>query len=218
LRSYHLGQAKIPGVLEDYAFFVWGLLELYQVSLNPDRLAQANRLTREMMQLFSAAEGGFYDSGTDAEEVLMRQQNAYDGAIPSGNSVAAMNLLRLGRILEDSELEEAGAAVIRSFAGNARRQPAGYLQLVMAHQYRRGEKVEVVLAGDRHGEAVKALLAVVNRHLLPGLVLRHADDGGSIGTVTAPAGSAAAFVCARGSCLPPAHDPEELERLLSSVS
>ncbi|GAB7028357.1 thioredoxin domain-containing protein [Geotalea toluenoxydans] len=214
-RSYHLGQAKIPAFLEDYAFLGWGLLELYQVSLHQEYLFQALRLARDIIRLFSAPGGGFYDSGMDAEEVLIRQKNAYDGAMPSGNSIAAMNLLRLGKILKDDSLETAGEQGVGAFLGNALQQPAGYLQLIMAHDYQHAEKIEITLAGAREGAEIRALLAAINRHFIPGLVLRHAEDGDAgAGTMEAPAVGAAAYICASGACRPPVTTADELESLL----
>ncbi|WP_243371956.1 thioredoxin domain-containing protein [Geotalea sp. SG265] len=219
LRSYHRGQAKIPGFLEDYAFFVWGLLELYQVTLGPDYLSQALLLTKDMLRLFSSPDGGFYDSGIDGEEVLIRQKSAYDGAIPSGNSIAAMNLLRLGRMVGDDVLTAAGEGTVQAFLGKALQQPAGYLQLLMAHAYGLAEPIQVTLSGARDGVEMRALLAALNRRFLPRLVIRHGVGGTGEGdTFKASAGGAAAHVCARGACLPPVTAVAELERLLAELA
>ncbi len=214
LRSYHLGRAKIPGFLEDYAFLIWGLLELYQVSLGSGYLAEALRLSRDMVRLFSASDGAFYDSGIDAEDVLIRQKSAYDGAIPSGNSVAAMNFLRLGRICQDAALEETGETTINAFLGNALHQPAGYLQMVIAHDYQHRQKVEITLAGEREGVMMKAMLATINRRFIPGLVLRHAEDGAEELAI-APAEGAVAHICTKGACRPPVSNVAGLERFLA---
>ena len=209
LRSYHAGRAVIPAFLEDYAFFVWGLIELYQVSLCSGYLHEAVRLSREMLRIFSRENGGLFESGVDAEEVLMRQINAHDGALPSGNSVAAMDLLRLGRITGDEELLAAGAGVVRAFLGSAARQPAGYLQMLMAHDYRLGAEVRITLAGRKDGGEMRGMLAAIHRRFIPGLVLRHEEEGVAQGAV--------ARVCARGACLPPASGVAQLERVLDET-
>jgi hypothetical protein len=218
LRSYHLESATIPAFLEDYAFFVWGLIELYQVTLSNDYLEEAILLSREMLRIFAGEDGGgLFESGADAEEVLLRQKSAYDGVLPSGNSVAAMNLMRLGRICEDPALQEAGEAVVREFLGSAVKQPAAYLQLLMAHEFQLTAEVAITLVGEREREEMKAMLAAISKRFIPHLVLRHADKG-DIGGFTAPAEGGAAYVCAGGACRTPVATAEELERLLDEVA
>ena len=218
LRSYHLDRATIPAFLEDYAFFVWGLIELYQVTLSNDYLEEAIRLSREMLRIFAGEDGGgLFESGADAEEVLLRQKNAYDGVLPSGNSVAAMNLMRLGRICKDAALQEAGEAVVRAFLGSAEKQPAAYLQMFMAHEFQLAAEVEITLVGEREREEMKVMLAAISKRFLPHLVLRQTDKG-AIGGFTAPRGGVAAYVCAGGACRPPVGTAEELERFLDEVA
>ncbi|MCP5116850.1 MAG: thioredoxin domain-containing protein, partial [bacterium] len=106
LHRYREGSAGIDGGVDDYAFMVWGLIELYQSSFDSSWLKEALELNRLMLDLFWDEEhGGFYVSADDAESLIVRQKEGYDGAIPSGNSVAMLNLVRLGRITADPELE-----------------------------------------------------------------------------------------------------------------
>jgi hypothetical protein len=98
LRSFHRGEGSVPAFLEDYAFYVHGLIGLYEATLDRAWLNEALRLSDDMLRIFGDKEGGLYDSGYDAEEVLIRKKSAADVVTPSGNSMAAMNLLRLGRI------------------------------------------------------------------------------------------------------------------------
>ncbi|HLO24888.1 MAG TPA: thioredoxin domain-containing protein, partial [Geobacteraceae bacterium] len=105
MRSYHLGEATIPAFLEDYAFYVWGLIELYESTLDSGFLKEARLLCDEMLRLFGSTDrSGLFETGSDAEQLPVRSRSAYDGVIPSGNSVAAMDLLRLGRIMDDQAL------------------------------------------------------------------------------------------------------------------
>jgi uncharacterized protein YyaL (SSP411 family) len=127
-----------------------------------------------------------------------------------------MNLLRLARITGDGALTMVGEQTIRAFMGKARQQPAAYLQLLMAHGYRFVEPVQVTLSGPRDGAEMKSLLAVLHRHFLPGLVVRHVEDARE-DAPQAPAGKAAAHVCAAGACLPPVTEVAELEELLARL-
>ena len=198
----------MPGFLEDYAFFVWGLIELYEVTLDAAHLDEALRLTREMLCLFGSPDrAGLFEAGADAEQLPVRSRSAYDGVIPSGNSVAAMNLVRLGRILDDAELLAEGEAILRAFMGGAMRQPAGYLYFLAAYDFSLGPEVEVTLAGPADADETRRMLRAVKGRFIPNLVLRH--EAGEVATV--------ARVCAKGVCRLPAETAEELERLLDQV-
>jgi uncharacterized protein YyaL (SSP411 family) len=104
LHRYRDKEAKILAFLDDYAFMIWGLLELYETTLEPEYLQKAVELNAELLTHFwDDVGGGFYFTSDDAEDLLVRKKDAYDGAIPSGNSVAMLNLLRLARITAESE-------------------------------------------------------------------------------------------------------------------
>jgi len=106
-RRYRDGEARVPAFLEDYSHLVWGLLEIYEATFNPGFLNLAVELNGDLIKRFWNEEnGGFYFSADDTERVLIRSKEIYDGALPSGNSVAMLNLLRLSRITGSPELEE----------------------------------------------------------------------------------------------------------------
>ena len=131
LRSIHQGETSVPAFLEDYAFLCWGMIELYQADGEPAALDNALGLAREMLDLFhDDTDGGFFDTASDADQVLMRMKNIYDGAVPSGNSIACLNLLRLGMICSDEALKVEGERSLHAFMGSAVVQPVAHLQLV----------------------------------------------------------------------------------------
>lgn len=214
LRSFHRGEGSVPAFLEDYAFFVHGLIGLYEATLDRGRLAEALRLSGDMLRLFGDAGGGLYDAGCDAEEVLVRKKSADDMAAPSGNSMAAMNLLRLGRITADKALAGEGERIVRAFMGNAERQPAGYLGLLSAFDYSTAPPVELTVAGRHDDPATFAMLRAVGRRYIPNLVLRRAEEAEGPETV---AGKSAAFLCAEGECRPPVTDAKALATLLDEA-
>lgn len=212
VRSCHRGEASGPGFLEDYAFFIRGLLELHEATLDPRHLALARSLTHDMLRLFGDNGGGLFDTGSDAETILVRGKDALDGAIPSGNAMAASVLIRLGRITGHGVFEEAGRGIIRAFLDGATRQPAAHIHLLCALGELLTDPFEVVIAAATRPHAVRELLRILGGRLIPGLVLREREEdapargeGGSRGIVR---------VCAAGACLPPVTEPEGLEDIL----
>lgn len=209
MRSSHSGGADVPGFLEDYAFFVQGLLALYEATLDDRRLEAALRLSRGMLRLFRDDEsGGLFATGSDAEVVLVRGLDGSDNVMPAANSVAAGNLVRLGRIAGDEGLVAAGKDIVHAFMGSAGRQPAGYLQLLTVTNLLDNPPVEIALAGDRDGSELSDMLRVIGRRFIPDLILRY-EEGGSI--------VAEARVCAAGACRPPVTDVRALGRLLDET-
>ncbi len=215
LRSYHQGVASVPAFLEDYAFLCWGMVELYQVDGDPAMLQGALGLAREMLDLFSdGVTGAFYDTASGAEQILVRIKNAHDGAIPSGNSIACLCLLKLGKICGDDELIRAGERCLASWMGSLVEQPVAHIQMVSALDFFLGPDVEITLIGDRDKPGVRELLNVIHRYFIPGLVLRF-KGGGDVYPMVG--GLPTAYVCARGACRPPVNDAAQLEQLLSEV-
>jgi len=213
LRSCHQGKAAIPAFLEDYAFFVWGLIELHQATLEQEYLDRARFLTGEMLRLFDGAGGeGLYETGLDSEQLPVRQQNSRDGVLPSGNSVAAFNLFRLGRMTGDDAYLRAGEVIVRTFMGGVARQPLASLHLLAAADYHLGPELTIILAGNR--AELGELLQLIQRRFLPQLVLRHGDESGGYPAV---GGRPTAYVCAGGACRPPLTEAGALGGLLDEL-
>ena len=215
LRTRHSENRGVPGFLDDYASFCWGLIELYQATLEPAYLEYALHYTGDMLRLFRDPEsGGLFESGLDAETVLIRTRGGADGVAPSGNSVAALNLLRLGRIAGDAALLGEGEKILRSCMGNVVRQPAGYVALLSALDYLNGPSVEITLVGDRHMKNTSDMQHAIGRRFIPGLALRGATDSGEFPVIN---GRTTAYVCAAGACRAPVVELGELETLLDEI-
>jgi len=213
LRSFHQGKAGIPAFLEDYAFYIWGLIELYQATLEQEFLDRARFLAEEMLRLFDGATGeGLFETGHDGEQLPVRQQNTRDGVLPSGNSVAAFDLFRLGRITGDDGFLRAGEVIVRAFMGDVSRQPVSSLHLLAAADYHAGPEMTITLAGKR-GE-LGEMLHTVHRRFRPNLALRYGDEGGGYPAVN---GLPTAYVCALGACRPPVTGAAALGALLDEL-
>ncbi len=216
LHRWRGGQAGITGLLDDYAFMVWGLIELYQTTFDERHLAAALDLHDRMRAHFERPEGGYFVSPEDAPDLLVRQQNLDDGALPAGNSVAALNGLRLGRLTGRVELEEAGQRALRAPAV-VREHPSGFTHLMTAAAFALGPSQEVVVAGDRDAPDTAALIGAVRGVYAPFAVtvLRAPGDGPAPVTdlvpfaaeQTALDGQATAYVCQDRACQAPTAGP-----------
>ncbi|MGC1121556.1 MAG: thioredoxin domain-containing protein [Candidatus Methanofastidiosia archaeon] len=219
-------EAAIPGFLDDYAFFVWGLLELYEATFNPEYIHDAVQLTDSMIEYFwDTSRGGFY-STTHATPVGVRQKFSSDGAYPSGNSVAVLNLLRLAHITGDYTYERKAADAIRAFANLVRIMPMSYAMLLVAYDFAVGPSAEVVIAGSPEAPDTQDLVRAVRRVYVPNkvVVLRSGTDD-RLDEICPYAksliplqGKAAAYVCHNYQCNLPTTSSEDLINQLNSLS
>ncbi len=229
LRRYRDGEAAIPAYLDDYAFLSWGLLDLYAASFEPSYLERARELVREMLRLFKdEKDGGLFFAAGDGEDLLVRTKEIHDGALPSGNAVAALVLLRLGATTADPELSQEGRAIIETYAGVLATSPMAFPQLLFALDFALGPTAEVVVAGDPASRELKAMLAALNRPFLPHVVtaVRFSDETGERLATIAPflaafepeQGGAAAYVCRNHACELPTHDVAAMLAQLKQIT
>jgi uncharacterized protein YyaL (SSP411 family) len=127
MARYREDDTAFPGYAEDYAYLVWGLIELYQAVHKKEYLDLALNLNSELLELFwDEQQGGLFHYGTDAEHLFARPKEIYDGALPSSNSVSALNFLRLARLTGDTLLEAKASEQLRAFGGTVAKHPAAY--------------------------------------------------------------------------------------------
>jgi uncharacterized protein YyaL (SSP411 family) len=224
LHRYRDGEAAISAHADDYAFLTWGLIELYEATFDPDHLEAAIELNEEFLSHFWDDDGGFYFTADDAETLLMRRKEIYDGAVPSANSVAMLNLLRLGRLTANPDLESRAAALAGSFAATVRRHPAAYTHLMAALDFAVGPTVEIVIVGAPEAEDTRGLIDSVRSAYLPRSVtlLRTPGEPSRLSRAapwTDPLesveGHATAYVCRDYQCELPTTDGAALADLLS---
>ena len=169
---YRDGEAGITGFLDDYAFLSWGLLELYESTFEVEYLSLAIALTDEMMTRFwDEDRGGFYFTAEKAESVLLRDKAVYDGAYPSGNSVAALNLLRIARMTGNSELEAKADQLFRAFAHSVKEAPTAHTSLMVALDFALGPSYELVIVGDKEGAETMEMRNALHRAFIPNKVV-----------------------------------------------
>ena len=172
LHRYRDGDASLPAHVDDYAFFISALIELYETVFDTRYLETALELNRDFIRHFwDSGNGGFYFTADDTEEILVRKKEIYDAAIPSGNSVAMLNLLRLGRMTGDPDLEEKAVQTGSAFAKTVSEYPAAYTQLMVAVDFAAGPPCEVVIAGDSQAEDTKTMLQTLRSQFQPNKVV-----------------------------------------------
>ena len=139
-RRYRDGEVSNPAYADDYAFLIWGLIELFESVSETRYLEEAVALQRQMIDLFWDHEnGGFYYTGSDGEAMIVREKDIYDGAVPSSNSVAALNLLRLDRLAGNPEFGEKAERIIAFFSSMVSDFPSAYTQFLIAADWAIGK-------------------------------------------------------------------------------
>ncbi|MDH3981900.1 MAG: thioredoxin domain-containing protein [Kiritimatiellaceae bacterium] len=166
------GDRAVSGQLEDYTFMIFGLLELYETTLDVQWLETALNYNDILAKAFiDSTGGGYFMTADDAEELIVRPKELYDGAIPSGNSVQMLNLLKLARLTGRSELERQAVETGKSFSGMIERSPANFAQALTALQFAEGEAIELVVVGERGSEKTEEMLNYINSIYKPGKVV-----------------------------------------------
>ncbi|MBI4317358.1 MAG: thioredoxin domain-containing protein [Chloroflexi bacterium] len=225
LHRYRDGQSDISGYLSDYAFLIWGLLEMYEANLDVRNLRAALQLNSRVTEHFwDLRTGGYFVSADDSESILVRQKEIYDGAIPSGNSVQMLNLLRLGRITGNPDFEKRASELGRAFSASVQQSPVAYTHLLSAVDFALGPAQDVTIVGKSGAAGTREMLNSVQRVFLPNLVVvfRPTDQTSpeieSIADLTryqiSLGSETTAYVCTDRACQPPTTDLGELLHLL----
>jgi uncharacterized protein YyaL (SSP411 family) len=172
LHRFRDGDSAVTGFLNDYAFLIWGLIELYEATFKMEYLTQAKELNIKMLEHFwDYQNGGLFFTAADSEELLLRSKETYDGAIPSGNSVAFYNLLRLSRLTKDHTLEEKASELAKAISNDVRRFPIAHSQLMLGLDFAIGPTYEVLLDGDVNGNLTKQMLHALRTNFLPNKIV-----------------------------------------------
>jgi uncharacterized protein YyaL (SSP411 family) len=178
LHRYRDAEADIAAFLDDYAFLIWGLINLYESIFEIQYLEKALELNDSLIEKFWDFHiGSFFFTSKDAENILARQKEIYDGAIPSGNSVAMLNLLRLYQLTGNDDYEKKAEIIGRVFAENVRIAPVGYISLLIAVDYAVGPSYSVVIAGDSDKSDTISMIKGFKSQYLPNksLIFRPTD-------------------------------------------
>ncbi|NCN04035.1 MAG: thioredoxin domain-containing protein [Spirochaetales bacterium] len=176
-RRWREGEAAFEGLLDDYGFILFGLLELYQASFSAEYLKQCLVFADLLIELFLDLEGGgFFTTPKDGEKLIYRPKEAYDGAFPSGNSVAFVSLLRLAQLTGREEYRKAVENVPQVFSKDLHNSPGGFTFLLQGMKWLNNEGWEAVVVGAKDAPQVQEFFRILRHSRVP-IVLVHRDPG-----------------------------------------
>jgi hypothetical protein len=223
-RSWKDGQAKHAGNLADHAFLAEGLLDLFEAAGDPADLAFAQELVGAAVKDFwDEKGGGFFTTAHDAELLIARSKEAYDGATPSGPSIVVMDLLRLGEFCGDSDLHEKAVRTLELYRPLLTQRPLAVSRMVAAVDFLQSEPREIVIAAKNAADAAP-LLEVLKKSCDRSRVLIVLTDESAAALAklaptvegkTAQKGKATVYVCRGGACQLPITDVEAFRKLLA---
>jgi hypothetical protein len=222
LHTWRAATAHVPAFLDDYAFLLAATVDLYETTFDPKWLEHARSLAADMTEaLWDPKSGGFYKTRSDQADLLVRSRDAYDGALPAGNAVAALALLRLGRLTDDNDLFARGERTLRAFLGPAKRAPQAFARLLCAADFHAAPRREIVVAGDPDSDATQDLLRAVRQRYLPNVVVALArpeveDPLPLLEGRTPVDGRPAAYVCENNVCRAPVTSASSVIQALES--
>ncbi len=228
MRRYRDGEAAIDGFVDDYAYLIQGLLDLYEASFDVRHLEWALALQEKQNALFwDGRNGGYFNTiGGDAS-VLLRMKEDYDGAEPSPNSVAILNLLRLHQMTDRAAHRDMAEQALRAFGTQLRQAPTALPQMLVAVDFHLDKPRQIILAGDPEAADTRAMLREIHARFLPNKILMLADGGAGQAALAQQLefveqlarldGNATAYVCENFVCALPTNDREILRRLLTQT-
>jgi uncharacterized protein YyaL (SSP411 family) len=221
MRVFNKGKSQIKGYSGDYAFFIQALLDLYEATFDIDWLKKADDLNRRMIhQFWDERNGGFFFTGKENEPLIVRSKNPYDHAIPSSNSVALFNLIRLGYLTGEESLKQKAEQILRLFYNFFSEQPSGFSHMLSGLSFFLNIE-EIGIIGSKTDLRTKSMLQEIYRAYLPNKILSVKDPQEPIegnwfpflmekGIPEVPT----TFVCKEFTCLPPVNNEEELKKIL----
>jgi uncharacterized protein YyaL (SSP411 family) len=226
LHRHREGESKIKAYADDYAFLIWGQIELYEASFEERHLSKALDLNDIFISHFwDEKDGAFFFTEATSDSLFVRQKESYDGATPSSNSVAMLNLFRLSRMTGRSEYEEKAERISSLFAGSINTHPSAYTQMLCAIDFALGPTHEIVIFGQPGAEDTHKMVRTVQEEFTPNTVVLFVptDKDNPAIFQLAPftrqqrmsKGHAAAFVCSNFTCKQPISDPAQLLEFLN---
>jgi uncharacterized protein YyaL (SSP411 family) len=175
--QYRDGEANVDGNLDDYAFLIWGLIELYEATFDTRYLEEALRLQDVMLEHFWDEEGdGFFFKADDSEKLLVRHKEFRDGAIPSGNSVAFLNLVRLSRLTGRLDYEETASTLAGAVSSYEEGTPSNNTMFLTAFDFLLGPTHEIALVGNPYSKETRDMLQAIRTRFVPNKVMLFKKD------------------------------------------
>ena len=227
LHAHRSGRSHTAAMLDDYAFMIEGLLDLYEATFDVAWVREARSLADEMIDRFwDGGAGGFFQTAADRTDLVVRIKRIYDGSVPSSSAVAARGLLRLARLTDERKYLQMGETTLRVFSAAAKQAPTAVATYLLALDFYHGPVREIAIVGRTGADDTAQLLATVRRHLRSASVVAKIDPDASDAESLARAipflagktlqdGCAAAYVCQDYACRQPVTSTADLEKQLA---
>lgn len=172
IHRFREGESGLPAHIDDYAFMINALIDLYETTFEIKYLKRAIDLNEILIKEFwDTQNGGFYFTSNKSEELIARQKDVYDGAIPSGNSIALLNLIRLARFTADSNFEKKASELVKYFSGYISKSLSAFSMFMCALDFQLHSSTEIVIAGNQKDTAVREGLNLVNNIFNPNKIV-----------------------------------------------
>jgi uncharacterized protein YyaL (SSP411 family) len=220
--SYIENELKVPGFLDDYAFITWGLIELYFATFNIEYLKKARDFAEKTLELFWE-DGGFNFASKEVNDNIFKVRNIYDGAIPSGTSIMALNLLKLSHILRIDKYHEKVYELFENSAEKISKSPFTYLQMLSAYNFD-NDPTDVSIVGDLENKTTKEIIDEINRVYRPNMSLlfipsdserlKKLEKIASFVKEYPTSKDPVVYICKKDSCLNPETNPSQILNLL----
>jgi uncharacterized protein YyaL (SSP411 family) len=219
LHRYRQNESAINGMIDDYSFFIAALLDIYETEFDYKYLEEAVRLTNHSFKKFwDEKEKGFFFTSNDGEKLLLRQKEFYDGAIPSGNSVFILNLLRLSRITGNADYEEKANELSDSFSQLIDSSPASFAYTLTGLDFGFGPSLEIVISSDKDENLIEMLDTIHNQFIPNKVLIKYKEDAESLipflKNYQKVENKTLVYVCMNYACEQPVDTKEKLERVL----
>jgi len=221
MRGFNKGRYQLKGYAEDYAFFIQALIDLYEATFEMEWLEEADELNRRMIhQFWDEENGGFFFTGRENESLIARSKSPYDNVIPSANSIALFNLIRLGYLTGEESLKQKAEQTLHLFYHFFDQHPSGFTQMLSGLSFFLNPE-EIGIIGSKKDLKTKSMLKEIYLTYLPNKILSLKDPQDLIkgnwfpflkekGTLKGPT----TFVCKGFTCLPPVTNEKELKEIL----
>ena len=226
MSNYKDGAAKLNGYLDDYAFFIASLLDIYEATFESAYLEKANLITNIMLEQFwdESGDGGFYFTGDDHEPLITRTKSGYDHSIPSGNAIAAMDLLRLYHLMDSNDYLIKAEQILRLFYQPSQENPFGYASMFSALDFYLERPKEIMVSGKKESHEVVEMLRQIHKLYLPNKTITFVDTEqtkkGRLPSIlrgkTLKGDKLTVYVCHNFTCSMPVTEWADLKELLLS--
>ncbi|MDX9702703.1 MAG: thioredoxin domain-containing protein [Candidatus Auribacterota bacterium] len=226
LHLFRKGRAGITAQIDDYAFVIWGIFELYEYFLDPQLLFNLFDLHNDLINHFwDDKNGGFYLTAFDAENLIVKTKEIYDGAVPSGNSVAFANLIRMAVLTGDASYYEKASKMAAFFQSELSKMPVGYTEFLSGLDYLLREQYEIIIVGDINKEQVESVLRTIGKYFIPNKMIIHKPVDAKmseqlekivqyIGLYKSNDGNTTFYVCKDKQCAAPTDKIDDVMELL----